>query len=350
MCRGSHRDVSSGLRANHLDPMAYPVFLQGKADGSGCCDCATQVDCGCPIPIPPSARNLFCQTKGGIATLRGWQEFCGFVSSPPKFFTEMAFGGTITETDYLYLGESPLACKYQIGLYTITQSGSCVMDPATGAITSSAAWSEVRNGTPTSGSIACTEPVGYCAAGYGTPCYGFCAPLHTSDFNKGVNRYLTSTNDQLIGNEQCSPGDSYELKTIGNITATLSSEDTDEAALARLESSSSWGSWFQIGSGSHGCDASLTDNPPETCCLARYESRGGATFTHFDENWKITASGLVPNKAYSTKLSFYRSVYNVGSYSLYETITVGAISDGSGNLLIQGSVPNVKGYDTYATF
>ena len=141
------------------------------------------------------------------------------------------------------------------------------------------------------------------------------------------------------------PSGTFGRQNLGQVTATLSSEDSESNAITRLLAGAggTWGSWTN--SGATGC----TGTPP-SCCLAKYESRTTLfTFDYYEAEARVTATGLTPSTSYSARIELYRRAYGSGSYVWYQTVLVSGTSDGSGNLTTSAAtVTNTKGYETYA--
>lgn len=145
----------------------------------------------------------------------------------------------------------------------------------------------------------------------------------------------------VSGNGSCvaSGGGNYS-KYSGSVSETLSEEDTDEDALARLIGLSDWSLWTTVGG--VGCETA------DACCTAAWEPRSGQTFVYREANWRVTGTGVAGN-TYAVSVKMYRREYGVGSWTLFQTVVATAVADGSGNVLIEGTVPIRRGYETYAS-
>lgn len=157
-----------------------------------------------------------------------------------------------------------------------------------------------------------------------------------------------ATTRTSVGDEQCVlntlTGD-YE-KVQGELTEELSDEDTEADAIARLLASDdgAWSSWRVVGDGTGGTCV----NP--ACCTALIEARGdSASFLYQESQWRVTKGGLTPSAAYEAHVAIWRREYgSLGPYIKYATMIVPGTANGSGNIQIDGTVPNDAGYETYA--
>ena len=129
--------------------------------------------------------------------------------------------------------------------------------------------------------------------------------------------------------------------TSGSATETLSNEDTELDAIARLLAGAPW-------SGYAPCAAA-------GCATANYQARASASgfsFEYDETQYHITASGLTPGRAVCGQVDVYRALYpstGVGAYVLFGQIQAVGTVDGAGNLSLAGTVPNDRGTSTYVT-
>lgn len=181
----------------------------------------------------------------------------------------------------------------------------------------------------------------------GAPGATGCTPF--APFTVRTDFTLTSTPTQNTWhyNAGCTlyPGFFYRKLFGEDVTATLSIEDTDDDAIARLLAGAGgiWSSWTPVGDGTGGTCINYV------CCLARYEERTtGFTFTYQESQYRVEKTGLIPSTLYYAHVEIWRRPFGSGSYVSFETLVVSGTTDGSGNLLIEGDVPNDIGFETYA--
>lgn len=291
------------------------VVITGHADACVCCGNL-------------QAATLSCRIRGGTATLCGYSEYSGYASTPPKKYRRKTYSGVITSTARSGCGTGTL-----IYCDETTYSGYRLYDLSNCA-TSLTALQQYR----TSDCFPNT-----CALGSIT---NFTPPEDWSNF-AGVTSTFSATvwsqdgNGNCYATAACSAG--FGIAD-GTRTQTLSDEDTNDDAIARLLAGSggTWGSW--IVQGATGC----TGSPP-SCCLARYQERtSGFSFIYQESQFRVTASGLDPSTSYNARVEIYRRTYGSGSYALYQTMIVSDTTDGSGNFSADGDVPNDEGFESYA--
>lgn len=99
--------------------------------------------------------QLECRTRGGTAELCGWDEFDGYVSTPPRFYLEKVLGGSIVICNYNSPdGKGPCDpddCSSPVGAFVSESyfgSSACGGDPLQG----NSIQAVVTSATPTPGS------------------------------------------------------------------------------------------------------------------------------------------------------------------------------------------------------
>lgn len=192
------------------------------------------------------------------------------------------------------------------------------------------------------GSPPCPLSSGGSSGTYGYDCAN--PPFENPADSDIIDRSVTATVETITGRGICVSRPPFFLNETGNCISTLSSEDTEANAITRLLAGAggNWGAW--IISGAAGCNG-----VPPTCLLARWEQRTtGFSFIYQEAEWRIQQSGLIVGRTYFAQVYVYRSLFGIGSYSLFQTIVVAGVADGAGNLEIDGTVPNLAGYDSYA--
>lgn len=274
----------------------------------------------CGVCLSAGTALFQCRIRGGTAALCGYDEFTS-PSTPPKKYRRKTLAGTFNRQVYVGAGCVTTNCN---DFYTY--SGHCDYDAATCALT--VGGQVARTGTcPNNTNPICDLLVNQEGIGY------------VGDVLVSTQTVQTLTNDKAC--YHAFP--SVRCLTDG-ATATLSIEDTETAAIARLLAGAggTWGAW--ITSGAAGC----TGTPP-SCCLARFEQRTTLfTFVYQESQWRITDTGLTPSTLYYGYVQIYRRTFGTGSYVLYKTLTVSGTTDGAGALDIHDDVENTEGYETYA--
>lgn len=275
----------------------------------------TATSCECCAALPCVVVSLLCRSRGGTATLCGYDEYTS-PSTPPKKYRTRTLSGSLA---WCYEQNGGGFCNgVTTGGFRIDYSGSCVYDAST-----------------------CIPTVGGSAHifGFDTSCApdGSDTPIVGCGVT-GADPSVTVTLGQLTrtvtGTGLCAT-DVYR-KATGTATETLSVEDTESAAINRLLSGAG-GVWSAYG-------ASLT-------CGASWEQRTTSfSFLYFEGEFKGTAIGLTPNTDYRTFVDIFRRHYGSGSYTLFATMEISGTSDSSGNFEVGPiQVPNAKGFQTYAT-
>lgn len=244
----------------------------------------------CPCCHPGCITGSFsCETRGGDAFLCGIPEY-NSPSTPPKFYGTQTPVGAVS-----------------VNATTDTYSGTYDTDLVDCVTTNT----QNRERCNPGGCIPGLRPL---APWFDT--FGF------SEWIRATNQ----TQDSYTG-----PGFVGADNLTGNATATLTNEDTDDNAIVRLLNDSDWGPCTGI-----------------PCCLAQWQVRTGQDFIYNEARWALTFSGLNPGQRYGSIVETFRRVYGVGSYVPFQTIMVTGTADGTGNLVINGIVPNEIGFQTFA--
>ncbi len=265
---------------------------------------------GCTCCTPCVLGTLSCRTRGGTATLCGFSELTS-PTTPPRKYRKCTNDQSTTITCSGACGGS--------GSFTCTDSPNPTYPQ----------YNKDTCGFTGGVRLQCTD-----GFGYDTDCYDRFSPgcnIRFTTTQTSITPFLTS-GDACCGGTGCGNG----LATSVSGSITISDEDTEADALARLMAGSG-GTWSSWSAGS------------STTCLAQYQQRTtGFSFQYQEAQWRITASGLTPGKTYDTPIQYWRRTYGSGSYTLYSSVTASGAADGSGNLDIEGDVPNAIGYETYA--
>jgi hypothetical protein len=267
----------------------------------------TPTTCGCCAPPSgPCFPGAFsCRSKGGTATLCGFNEWTGFASVPPKKYKKLAQGGGYVFTNYTAAGCTTLSGS---GFFC-NWTGECFYT-LPGCV-------ETLNG------------IQNCGLGNVQNCGNL-----GGDFPPGSpDTITTSTLVQAIVTGACRfNGITWGKYTAANQFAQLSDEDTDALAIARLMADAVW--------------SPFSDTIP--ACTAKWETRTtGFTIAYQEVEWQIFVAGLAPDTGFAVQMNYFRRVFGSGPFELFMTETVYGYSDGGGALLITGVVPNEEGFETY---
>lgn len=276
---------------------------------------ATTAD-ACPCCISCIIGALSCRTRGGLAFLCGYQEFFP-LSVPAKVYRKYAMTGTFTDASH--------------GL------ADCSDTPiiTTSALSGAAQYNK-DNCDFTDDTTAVTTPPGTAVTPQAKISAGTC-PF--SDCR--VTWACTSTQAVGTGNNVCCLSGSNYHNFTGSNTHTLSDEDTEADAITRLLAGAG-GIWSAYSTPGVSCV-----NPP--CCKAGYPNRTtGTTFQYNEAQWRITQTGLIPGHNYKVPMQYWRRPYGIGSYTLFQSFFATGSADGGGLFDIQGTVPNARGFETYA--
>jgi hypothetical protein len=235
----------------------------------GCgCDCATIPADPCQ-PCNAGAFQIRCRSRTGTAILVGYNEFTA-ASNPPKKYRVKQFGGSFLIQRF----ESPGCTGAQLFRCDATFSGSNTINDA-GVETIGGQWSGPSGTGPIS-------TVG------DRLCNAFFGGLNT---NQVLSR-LRQTYRPMAGNGNvgCSDLDGVSYQNSGNSGFDqLSSEDTEEAAMARAIAP--WGPWGGLSS----------------CCTNK-EARGAGIFSmsFTQSEYQIRVAGS-PGSPVMVELTFSRS-------------------------------------------
>lgn len=290
--------------------------------------------CACCGSVPIYVRTRSCQA--------GYIGFGDFIGTPHAFYrTKTADGGTLIGCNtHDLLTES---CDYISRLsesYTYTGAAHYNDD---GSITGTISQIGKSATASTAGPTCDTPSVTFATKSSTNAAF----TGSSSDLVWQPSNYYTKTKTatiaQILGTGSCvsnSPHDNTYGAYSGSITITLSDQDTAEAAFSRcLANLPDWTAWTLV---AH--SATIF-----TYRLARYQSSAGTDIWGYQEcEWEIDKTGLLPSHTYTISINMMRSIFAANSYSLYSTVTVTGTTDGSGHLVVSGTVPNDEGFDTYA--
>lgn len=128
-------------------------------------------------------------------------------------------------------------------------------------------------------------------------------------------------------------GTGHDVRVLGSRAETLTNEDTEEDAIARLMSGQDWSPW------------GLTAGCANCCCAGRSQRTTGFTVSITESQFRITVHGSFPGQLFDLTYKFSRGPYG-GTVVPYQTIlrTVSIGDDLKGT--IEDDLPNVVGYTT----
>lgn len=294
---------------------------------------AAAADCS---DIICTAATLTCRTRGGTASLVGIAEYTTPSTPPKKYRMQTLTGQQRTcSTNNPYLDCNPSVHGGDAGNERIY--GTVVYDALTGVPTNT---QYTQSRTITAGSP-CGDGVDQYPPGLVDPPAPYNLPAASAD------RSLTTTptQSQSVGFAVCRDTGGGSTIAIGTKSKTLSDEDMDSDALARLLAGAggTWSSYQLTGDGTGGTCL------PSSCCRAARQTRTtGFTFEYKEAQFKIIKTGLTPSKTYQAQVDVMRRPYGVGSYAKIQTLIVSGTTDGAGNLEIADqAVPNIAGFETY---
>ncbi len=158
-----------------------------------------------------------------------------------------------------------------------------------------------------------------------------------ADFSGLVNEVITQTEKTSTGSETCVGASAPWLKAQGEVVQTLTVEDTEEDALARMLTGS-WSAWGAIS----------TQGDEK----ASYATRTtGFTFVSTASQWRVSKTGLLASHNYGGITKVYRRAVGTSDpWVEVSTLSFSGTTDGSGNFSYTGSnLPVVSGYE-YCTF
>ncbi len=289
----------------------------------------TDSECQCCLIDTPAPFQ--CRTRGGTATICGTAEYTT-PSVPPKLYRTTTLAGGLYKCEW-----DGANCTGNAGNFCSNYAGQYLFDKNTCAQTN--AQTETRNITP---SAICAPPPGPYSTSTPTG-----LPLTPDTFGLSSDQVLVTTRTVLTwtyGSAGClSPVANRTWG--GSITSTLSDEDLESDAIARLLAGGggTWSAWTTGGDGSGGTCI------PKVCCLARYEQRTTLfSFVYQEAQIRVTYSGLEPSKSYLVAVKIWRRSFGVDPYVLFQTLLLNATTDGSGNLSIDADIPNTVGFETYS--
>lgn len=300
------------------NPVPYTGIIAFSNDTNGCGDTNINVNLTVTGDLTLTVEG---RRKGGVATMCGYSEYIS--SSPPKKYLVRTLSGAVDSIFY------PLpSCSGPPNCHVVdTYSGTCSYDPSTGCIEAN-----------TGGKITRTIPIGPCfAPGVFPRCEiaGYSFGQHGEPNIFDEHTVITATTKTISGAHLCyTDGPASITRTDQPRAETLSSEDTEAAAIARLMASSSYSAWATL--------AARGDIKSE------YENRTSTfSITYWYAQWRVSATGLTPATIYNGSATIFRRIW--GSSDPWDFVSTQGISgttDGSGNFADGPfDLPETPGYE-----
>lgn len=264
-----------------------------------------------------SVNVLESRFREAAISLQGFDEYVA--SSPPRRFLVETYSGVI---GFRFYGSGNTDCSGGSPSCNVvdTWSGVRTFDPSAGTVSGESSVSRV-------------DTVGPCGNGITTGLTSI-IPRYGVEF---IDFLTTATSRSMLPDALCKNfilGASRDL-TLGGaptVAQVLTSEDTEETAVARFQGATSFGPW------SH------------AAAVARFGERtSGVTFNFTDVEFRVTQRALVPSTAYSVAVDIYRrEIGSTDPFELYQTLTVEGTTDAAGVLVVTDTVPNDQGFESYA--
>lgn len=278
------------------------------------CKCSVNVD---PCNCNKAAVSVQCRTRSGGYALCGFEEF-GTPSNPPKRYRRWTITGTWQHKVYGQYWECNDATTHQLIRYT--NSGAAFYANAPGcALTDQRRvdfYTETfdqNTGQTTSSSSTTLGRPGYIGSPYST-CNG--------------TKTETKTTRRHKANNVCCPAENDLARfATGDVSETLSVEDTESDAIARAARSVAWSDWFPC---------------PCTCCAWRTKRGAGALSGSWQEaELKFTAKGSPGATAVIEVTLVQRPLAGGVASTSKELYTI--YCDGAGDGEVTISVPSASG-------
>jgi len=268
----------------------------------GCgCECTTDTD---PCNCSGECTMLF-RFQGGTATLCGWQEFAGFISSPQRLYRTKTFLGSTSMKAWNHSD-----CSGTFTEYVLSAAGVDRYDA------SSCAYTQGAVGTGDIGSHTIPDLSGSSLSGL------------LSNFASSVAYPVLSATLRTFNfvNSLSALGCYLGLDPQGDmIYESLSEEDTEEDAVARVPQV--WTPWSAI--------AACSSIGP----------RAGLTFSFSRAQVRVFAKGS-PGTSVAKSITYLRAVYGSTALADYRTDTVDIAIGSDGTGYEDLDIPLAYGYTT----
>lgn len=257
-----------------------------------------------------------CETQSGAYALCGYDEYVP--SIPPRKYLSVTPTGTL---QFCYYTSLSCVTKSNSGFQLAYNGVACTYNPTTCT-------------AGTGGQVTTTGASGgNCSYGGGTSTATACGV--TGD-DASLTTTLTATTRTVTGNGLCvDSGDhSHARIASGSAVSTLSSEDTETAAITRASSGLTW-------SASVSCDSAP----------AFAVTRGAGVFSAAFQNVRVRAQlvGLVVGQAYTANITILQRAHGSSDpWIASSIIAVGFVAAAGVALTAWQDVPKVAGMDTKA--
>ncbi len=274
------------------------------------------------LTVTTPAVITFVSSKISGASLVGYGEYAT-PSSPPKKYRVRTFTGGLTYCQY---NGGAICSAPSNGAVVRSYSGACTYDVSTGAFSSTAlaTWD--------------THYVSGTCSGGGTishPGWSDCTIPSTYDiYDSGLNYVnLTPTTREIIGFGLCATvGGGFGYKSTGSATETLTGEDTDADAIARLLATGTWS-----GYGPFVADESF---------ISSWGTRTTFDVPYTKVMWGANVTDGLPSTLYSFSADVYESPVGAGDWTYHSSVSASATTDGTGFAeVLDQPVPLAEGFD-----
>lgn len=276
-------------------------------------------DCPCSVGVDPCNCNkasvgVQCRSRSGSYTLIGYDEFVN-PSVPPRRYKTVVLSGQLRKN----IGYCPITfegCDFSTVKSTYTVSGSCGYRPD-GTRFSNGSLRVVSDlGTTVSDTCDLVSPSTYVCMDE--------IKTRTSITKQGQGAACTSPDDFTISG-------SY-FRIFGSQTKSLSSEDTESAAIARIARTIVWSDWRPVSGGN-------------ACCASR-SKRGAGQFSGAwtEAELKLTAKGA-PHATAVVEITLVQRPL-AGGAAIEEKPNVTIYCDSAGNGEVILGLPSVAGFET----
>lgn len=265
----------------------------------------------CILPCCNTAANyvsMDCRTRGGVASLCGYPEYVT-PGTPPAYYLVRTLSGALVQRHWTSGNcTTGLDCSE-----SFTYSGACSYDANTCVLTTGG------NRTESGSGVACVP------GSVATCVVGFNAALH--DYEILTPMVRTVANDGGF----CFSSGASLMRSACSCAESLSSPDTDDNAISRLEAVAAFSAWGAAGAPG---------------CTANYESRTANTFHFQDAQYRANVN-LANSTSYTLRAEVWRAPYGFTNYALYSYQMTPFTTNATGFASIVATVPNTKGYTTY---
>jgi hypothetical protein len=290
----------------------------------------TSGPCGCCAPAPT-----------GCFTVRqkiGSSGPCGFLVMPPPPLFIPTFYRTATQSGSLVWCNQSNDCLTDNDQWQVDFSGSCYFDVMTCVLTQAGQAQFYQSSGVCGSSMIAVSLIDVCGV-YPADATGTPWPAGPQA-NLAQNAPSGTLRESYTITSGCIPyPGAHATPSVATAQLVFSDQDMPTDSYARAVAAEAAASWSAYAS---------VSTPHSSQCAINIESAGGfSPSTYAEQEWKIEETGLTPTTTYYATVLIYRSTDGT-TWSLYQTLSVSGITDGSGNLLITGYTANDLGYHDYA--